>query len=549
MWRIEVRHDGLNRYRMIRGSDQWVVEQRAAALRAQWDDMWSRQQNKFYRQHLLLTGKEEANARTEAAEAALAALQSLLQKVVAKPHELDWWTLKQTTPFAEMAPVEKNKKVVPSPPVALPPVKAMDGLFQRLFPGARKAAEADASKANARNAQNHADDVAAWETERDAVERYNGAVERAHVAAVKEWEARREAHDAAQTAHNAEIHDLATKAARGEMKGVATQVNVALIRADLPEPFGDDFDVEYASSTRSCVVDFILPSPEQMPTLKEVRFVQSRQEQVEKHMSEAERSRMYDDVLYKAALAVLHIVSACDQARFIDRVTLNGWVDYVDRATGLDERSCIMSVAANRSDADRIDFGRVDPKECFRALKGVAASKLVGLAPVAPLQRAMAPDSRFVASEDVVSQIEAGLNVAAMDWKDFEHLVRQVFENEFSTGGAEVRVTQASRDGGVDAIVHDPDPIRGGKIVIQAKRYTNTVDVSAVRDLYGTVMNEGATKGILVTTSQYGPDARKFAQGKPLTLIDGSELLYLLEKMGVKARIDLKEAKATLALQ
>ena len=104
-------------------------------------------------------------------------------------------------------------------------------------------------------------------------------------------------------------------------------------------------------------------------------------------------------------------------------------------------------------------------------------------------------------------------------------------------------MTQASRDGGVDAIAFDPEPIRGGKIVIQAKRYTNTVDVSAVRDLYGTVMAEGATKGILVTTSGFGPDAHRFAKGKPLTLLDGNNLLYLLAKHGTVARIDLVEAK------
>ncbi|MEH2489481.1 restriction endonuclease [Bradyrhizobium sp. AZCC 2230] len=91
---------------------------------------------------------------------------------------------------------------------------------------------------------------------------------------------------------------------------------------------------------------------------------------------------------------------------------------------------------------------------------------------------------------------------------------------------------EASRDGGVDAVAFDPDPIRGGKIVIQAKRYTNTVDVSAVRDLYGTVMAEGATKGIIVTTSGFGPDAHRFAKGKPLTLLDGNNLLYLLAKHG-----------------
>jgi hypothetical protein len=38
----------------------------------------------------------------------------------------------------------------------------------------------------------------------------------------------------------------------------------------------------------------------------------------------------------------------------------------------------------------------------------------------------------------------------------------------------------------VDAVVFDPDPLPGGKMVIQAKRYTNTMGVSAVRDLFGT---------------------------------------------------------------
>ncbi|HLO12683.1 MAG TPA: restriction endonuclease, partial [Pseudoneobacillus sp.] len=53
-----------------------------------------------------------------------------------------------------------------------------------------------------------------------------------------------------------------------------------------------------------------------------------------------------------------------------------------------------------------------------------------------------------------------------MDWQDFEQLIRELFEKEFNTSGGEVKTTQASRDGGVDAVAFDPDPIRGGKIVI-----------------------------------------------------------------------------------
>ena len=35
-------------------------------------------------------------------------------------------------------------------------------------------------------------------------------------------------------------------------------------------------------------------------------------------------------------------------------------------------------------------------------------------------------------------------------------------------------------------MAYDPRPIFGGKVVIQAKRYKNTVGVSAMRDLFGT---------------------------------------------------------------
>jgi restriction system protein len=152
-------------------------------------------------------------------------------------------------------------------------------------------------------------------------------------------------------------------------------------------------------------------------------------------------------------------------------------------------------------------------------------------------------DRRFVSTYGVADRLNEGYNLAVMDWEDFEHLIREIFEKEFSYNGGEVKVTQASRDGGVDAIAFDPDPIRGGKIVIQAKRYAYTVGVSAVRDLYGTVMNEGASKGILVTTSDYGPDAYEFARGKPLTLLSGSNLLHLLGKHGMSAHINLTEAR------
>ena len=90
--------------------------------------------------------------------------------------------------------------------------------------------------------------------------------------------------------------------------------------------------------------------------------------------------------------------------------------------------------------------------------------------------------------------------------------------------------------------------LSGGKYVLQAKRYTRVVDVASVRDLYGTVMNEGANRGILITTSSYGSDSYEFAKNKPISLIDGANLTQLLKKHGKNYKIDLKEARDILGL-
>ena len=42
MWEVEVSHNGLGKYRHIRGSDKYVVEQKAQYQKMQWDEQWQR---------------------------------------------------------------------------------------------------------------------------------------------------------------------------------------------------------------------------------------------------------------------------------------------------------------------------------------------------------------------------------------------------------------------------------------------------------------------------------------------------------------------------
>ncbi len=185
-----------------------------------------------------------------------------------------------------------------------------------------------------------------------------------------------------------------------------------------------------------------------------------------------------------------------------------------------------------------INLAKVDRAVCLRNLGAQVSRSASEAQPVRPIVEFDMADARFIDQTDLVSGLSDAPNLMDLSPSAFEQLVA----NLFSQMGLDAKLTRTHRDGGVDCIAFDSRPILGGKVVIQAKRYKNTVGVSAVRDLYGTMLNEGASKGILVTTSGYGPDAFGFASDKPIELVDGGGLLYLLQEIGTQARIIFPEA-------
>jgi len=377
------------------------------------------------------------------------------------------------------------------------------------------------------------------------------AIEDKYAADIKEWEdakskaqeeyqARKAEFAKQQSESNQKTIDFRKRFEDGEPEAIIEYVKAVFERSSYPEGIMLDYEVAYEPSSTTVVVDVTLPPQGMIPDVIEYRFVTSSKELKPIKMKKKDHDELYDDVVKQIIIRTIHEVFEAVYTSHVQSVVANGWVTYINKATGLDETSCIISVSSESKQFETFNLARIDTSECIKALKGLTAGPLSNVAPVKPILQLNREDKRFIESREVLADINATTNLAEIPWEDFEHLVRDLFEKMFSNDGAEVRVTQASRDQGVDAIAFDPDPIRGGKFVIQAKRYNNVVGVSAVRDLYGTMINEGAVKGILVTTSHYGSDSRAFAKDKPITLIDGSNLVYLLEQYGHKVRIDIK---------
>jgi restriction system protein len=566
-YQVEMSHGGLHKHRVIRGADPDVVMRKAKAQQDEWDEKWEavsqrdaerrdRDQDRRRREDQ----KELASERTTDAERELDRLTHILADTLNVNDAVDWGSLKDSSPFPEAMPAAAEPPPQPTP--KRPPreplsgdadFKPLLGLLDYLSPSRKRrkiAAAQDRFRADHDQWEKAVKDTEAQnaaETERWTKDLEANRVQ--HEEWIDEWQRRKDVFLRHQAEASAAIDKQRERYMRGDAEAVTEYCDLVLAHSEYPDYFPQEHDLDYVAETKTLVAECSLPSVAALPTLKEVRYIQSKDEFVEKHLSEGEVSRLYDSMVYQIVLRSIHELFEADVINALDSVVFNGWVRSVDPRTGNETNACIVSLQTTRQEFLAVNLANVDPKACFKSLKGVGSAKLHSLTAVAPILQMRREDGRFIAAREVVETLADGDNLAVMDWEDFEHLIRELFEKEFSTGGGEVKITQASRDGGVDAVAFDPDPIRGGKIVIQAKRYTNTVGVAAVRDLFGTVMNEGANKGILVTTADYGPDAYSFAKDKPLTLLNGSNLLHLLEKHGHKARIDIKEARAILREQ
>ncbi|MDZ7937867.1 MAG: restriction endonuclease [Rhodoferax sp.] len=562
---IELWHDGLKKHRLIRGESESIVKLKATLQIEEWEKRWSVVDERDHMRSQKAAGKRQQEERkalaaeqSTEAQQELDELASLLKATLCVDDTVDWERLKDKKPFPEKRPIfgpvlpEPKLPAVPSEPSRLDSKYVPSfGILDRLLSSRKKRVIAEKQALFAAEHSAWQEQLAAIKQEHTAAiqahEKLLVTARQDHEKGLAEWSSRYEDYVAIQAAGHVAVEAKRVAYEAADPDAIVEYCDLVLSSSCYPDYFSQEFDLDYDVSAKTLIVEYRLPAPDDLPRLKGVKYIAGRDDFEEQFLSESQASKLYDDALYQIVLRTVHELFEADTITALDAIVFNGIVTAVDRTTGKLVTSCVLSLRANRAEFLEINLARVDPKACFKSLKGVGSSKLHGLSPVPPIMQLRRDDGRFVSAYAVANTLDGSVNLAAMDWEDFEHLIREIFEKEFSSSGGEVKVTQASRDGGVDAIAFDPDPIRGGKIVIQAKRYANTVGVGAVRDLYGTVMNEGATKGVLVTTSDYRPDSYAFANGKPLVLLSGANLLHMLEKHGHRARIDLQEAKKLAA--
>jgi len=106
-----------------------------------------------------------------------------------------------------------------------------------------------------------------------------------------------------------------------------------------------------------------------------------------------------------------------------------------------------------------------------------------------------------------------------MNPSEFENYIADLF----SRLGYKTQAVGQSHDEGIDVIAEKD----GVNHYIQCKKFiTSQVTVHDVRDFYGALADKLANgKGYFITTNKFTLEAEKFAEDKPIELIDGSKLV------------------------
>lgn len=116
-------------------------------------------------------------------------------------------------------------------------------------------------------------------------------------------------------------------------------------------------------------------------------------------------------------------------------------------------------------------------------------------------------------------------DIKKLSWVDFENLIEAYYRQK---GYKVVHSGANSADGGIDIIASKD----GEKIIIQCKHWkAYKVDVKVVREIYGLMVAEKASKAVVITLGDFTQPAVDFASDKPVELINGEKFVKLISEV------------------
>lgn len=118
----------------------------------------------------------------------------------------------------------------------------------------------------------------------------------------------------------------------------------------------------------------------------------------------------------------------------------------------------------------------------------------------------------------LIGDVRKSNSLDGLSWRDFEIMSAAYFEKKGYK--AEVK-GDSGGDGGIDVIIRK----KGKRWVVQCKHWNSKVGVAITREMFGVMVHEKADGVKILSTKGFTKQAYEFVKGKPIQLINGSQII------------------------
>lgn len=300
-----------------------------------------------------------------------------------------------------------------------------------------------------------------------------------------------------------------------------------LNQIEYPVEFKRCINTGYCKDSNKLVIDYLLPDIQIVPDKKRYEYKKIKDEIKVITMSKKERNSIYNQVVFSIVLNSITNVFNQDIHNNIDTIVFNGYIKDIDLSTGQDINPYIISVMVDKNIFNSIDISRIDKLKCLKeTMQGrIDRDSKLWFKEITPIAKCDYLNKSVVSSESI--------NLLEIDTFVLESLVCTLFRNM----GYEVRETKKTNDGGIDCELYNNDPIMGGKVIGQVKRYKHNIDIPKLREFESVLRNSDAMKGIFISTSNFSSQCEKFASENNISLINASLLVDYFNRYGINSYI------------
>ncbi len=163
----------------------------------------------------------------------------------------------------------------------------------------------------------------------------------------------------------------------------AVQEYIAMVLGNsvYPDFLPVDYDFTFNSKLRELTLTVLVPAASALPTVKEYKYVRTKDEIVPSGLTLKAMKDRYTSVVGQIALRTLHEVFEADRAGRIQTIALKVAVEGLNPATGLLTRTDLLAVSTDRSFLS-YDLANVVPTATLQHLGALVSKSPYDLVPI-----------------------------------------------------------------------------------------------------------------------------------------------------------------------